>query len=45
MTAASIMAKLSNDSGRQHILIFIVLVLVLLLNPAGLLGKAGIEEV
>jgi branched-chain amino acid transport system permease protein len=37
--------KLSDYSGGQDVLIFIVLILVLLLKPAGLLGKAGIEKV
>jgi len=45
VTAASILVKLGNDSGGQEILIFPVLLLVLLLKPAGLLGKAGIEKV
>jgi len=39
------LVKLSNYSGGQDVLIFIVLILVLLLKPAGLLGKAGIEKV
>jgi branched-chain amino acid transport system permease protein len=37
--------KLSDYSGGQDVLIFMVLILVLLLKPAGLLGKAGIEKV
>ena len=39
------LVKLSDYSGGQDVLIFIVLILVLLLKPAGLLGKAGIEKV
>jgi branched-chain amino acid transport system permease protein len=39
------LVKLTNYSGGQDVLIFIVLILVLLLKPAGLLGKAGIEKV
>jgi branched-chain amino acid transport system permease protein len=39
------LVKLSNYSGGQDVLVFIVLILVLLLKPAGLLGKAGIEKV
>ena len=45
MTAASFWVKLSNDSGGQEILIFLALLLVPLLKPAGLLCKAGIEKV
>jgi branched-subunit amino acid ABC-type transport system permease component len=45
MTAASILVKHSNGSGGQEILIFLVVHLVLLLKPAGLLCKAGIEKV
>jgi branched-chain amino acid transport system permease protein len=39
------LVKLSDYSGGQDVLIFMVLILVLLLKPAGLLGKAGIEKV
>jgi branched-chain amino acid transport system permease protein len=39
------LVKLSDYSGGQDVLIFIVLILVLLLKPAGLLGKTGIEKV
>ncbi len=39
------LVKLSDYSGGQDVLIFIVLILVLLLKPSGLLGKAGIEKV
>jgi branched-chain amino acid transport system permease protein len=39
------LVKLSDYSGGQDVLIFIVLILVLLLKPSGLLGKTGIEKV
>jgi len=39
------LVKLSDYSGGQDVLIFMVLILVLLLRPAGLLGKAGVEKV
>jgi branched-chain amino acid transport system permease protein len=39
------LVKLSDYSGGQDVLIFIVLIMVLLLKPSGLLGKAGIEKV
>jgi branched-chain amino acid transport system permease protein len=39
------LVKLSDYSGGQDVLVFLVLILVLLLKPAGLLGKAGIEKV
>jgi branched-chain amino acid transport system permease protein len=39
------LVKLSNYSGGQDVLIFLVLILVLLLRPAGLLGKTGVEKV
>jgi hypothetical protein len=35
----------SYDSGGRDVLPFIALILVLLLKPASLLGKAGIEKV
>ena len=37
--------KLSDYSGGQDVLIFLVLILVLLFKPTGLLGKPGIEKV
>ncbi len=37
--------KLSDYSGGQDVLVFLVLILVLLFKPTGLLGKAGIEKV
>jgi branched-chain amino acid transport system permease protein len=39
------LVKLSDYSGGQDVLIFVVLILVLLLRPAGLLGKTGVEKV
>jgi branched-chain amino acid transport system permease protein len=39
------LVKLSDYSGGQDVLIFVVLILVLLLKPAGLLGKTGAEKV
>jgi len=39
------LVKLSDYSGGQDVLIFVVLILVLLLKPAGLLGKTGVEKV
>jgi branched-chain amino acid transport system permease protein len=39
------LVKLSDYSGGPDVLIFMVLILVLLLKPAGLLGKAGVEKV
>jgi branched-chain amino acid transport system permease protein len=39
------LSKLTPYSGLQDVLIFIVLIGVLLVRPAGLLGKAGIEKV
>jgi branched-chain amino acid transport system permease protein len=39
------MVKLSDYSGGQDVLVFVVLIGVLLLKPAGLLGKAGVEKV
>jgi branched-chain amino acid transport system permease protein len=39
------LVKLSSYSGGADVLVFLVLILVLLLRPAGLLGKAGIEKV
>jgi len=37
--------KLTPYSGLQDVLVFMVLIAVLLVRPAGLLGKAGIEKV
>jgi branched-chain amino acid transport system permease protein len=37
--------KLTPYSGLQDVLIFTALIVVLLVRPAGLLGKAGIEKV
>lgn len=39
------LVKLSDYSGGQDVLVFVVLILVLLFKPAGLLGKAGVEKV
>jgi branched-chain amino acid transport system permease protein len=39
------LVKLTNYSGGQDVLVFVVLILVLLRRPAGLLGKAGVEKV
>jgi branched-chain amino acid transport system permease protein len=39
------LTKLTDWSGAQDVLVFLVLIVVLLLRPAGLLGKAGIEKV
>jgi branched-chain amino acid transport system permease protein len=39
------LVKLSSYSGGADVLVFLVLILVLLLRPSGLLGKAGIEKV
>jgi branched-chain amino acid transport system permease protein len=39
------LVKLSSYSGGTDVLVFLVLILVLLLRPAGLLGKAAIEKV
>jgi branched-chain amino acid transport system permease protein len=39
------LVKLSSYSGGQDVLIFLVLILVLLVRPAGLLGKTGVEKV
>lgn len=39
------LVKLSDYSGGQDVLIFVVLILVLLKRPAGLLGKSGVEKV
>src|SRR6185295_9069576 len=39
------LVKLSDYSGGPDVLIFVVLILVLLLKPAGLLGKSGVEKV
>jgi branched-chain amino acid transport system permease protein len=39
------LVKLSDYSGGPDVLIFMVLILVLLLKPAGLLGKTGVEKV
>ena len=39
------MTKLTPYSGLQDVFVFIVLIGVLLVRPAGLLGKAGIEKV
>ncbi len=39
------LTKLTPYSGLQDVLIFIVLIAVLLVRPAGLLGRAGIEKV
>jgi branched-chain amino acid transport system permease protein len=39
------LVKLSSYSGGADVLVFLVLILVLLVRPAGLLGKAGIEKV
>jgi branched-chain amino acid transport system permease protein len=37
--------KLTPYSGLQDVLVFMVLIVVLLVRPAGLLGKAGVEKV
>ena len=39
------LTKLTDYSGAQDVLVFLVLIVVLLLRPAGLLGKAGVEKV
>lgn len=39
------LVKLSSYSGGTDVLVFLVLILVLLVRPAGLLGKASIEKV
>jgi branched-chain amino acid transport system permease protein len=39
------LVKLSDYSGGQDVLVFMVLIGVLLVKPAGLLGKAGVEKV
>ncbi len=39
------LTKLTDYSGLQDVIIFIVLIAVLLVRPTGLLGKAGIEKV
>jgi branched-chain amino acid transport system permease protein len=39
------LTKLTDYSGAQDVLVFLVLIAVLLVRPAGLLGKAGIEKV
>ncbi|HEY3593108.1 MAG TPA: branched-chain amino acid ABC transporter permease [Polyangiaceae bacterium] len=39
------LVKLSSYSGGTDVLVFLVLILVLMVRPAGLLGKAGIEKV
>ena len=39
------MVKLTSYSGGVDILVFVVLILVLLVRPAGLLGTARVEKV
>jgi branched-chain amino acid transport system permease protein len=39
------LTKLTDYSGLQDVLVFAVLIVVLLVRPSGLLGKAGIEKV
>jgi branched-chain amino acid transport system permease protein len=39
------LTKLTDYSGLQDVIIFVVLIAVLLVRPTGLLGKAGIEKV
>ncbi len=39
------LVKLTDYSGGQDVLVFLVLIVVLLVRPAGLLGKMGTEKV
>jgi len=39
------LVKLTDYSGGQDVLVFLVLIAVLLVRPAGLLGKPAIEKV